>query len=138
MQRTKADYEEITQESILKQINTLKKRIDSLYADKLDGIVTQEFWEEKHNKWQQEKDLLYAKLQSISKTSDKFYWCSNLLLKFVKDAPQLYSSSCPDKKRAILNLIGSNFVYKDKKLSVELSSVFNYLVNNPFLKNGGR
>jgi len=137
MQRTKADYEEITQESILKQINTLKKRIDSLYADKLDGIITQEFWEEKHNKWQQEKDLLYAKLQSISKTSDRFYEGSNLLLKFVKDAPQLYSRSCPDKKRAILNLIGSNFVYKDKKLSVELSSVFNYLINNPFLKNGG-
>ena len=49
----------------------------------------------------------------------------------------MFSEATPEKKKEILHFIGSNFVYKDKKLSVELSSVFNYLVNNSFLKNGG-
>ena len=31
---------------------------------------------------------------------------------------------------------GSNFVYKDKEVSVELTSVFNYLLNNHFVNYG--
>ena len=33
-------------------------------------------------------------------------------------------------------MLGSNFVYKDKEVSVELTSVFNYLLNNHFVKYG--
>ena len=34
-------------------------------------------------------------------------------------------------------MLGSNFIYKDKKVSIELTSVFNYLINNDFVKYGG-
>ena len=40
------------------------------------------------------------------------------------------------KKRAILKMLGLNFTYKDKKVSIELTSVFNYLINNRFVKYG--
>lgn len=51
---------------------------------------------------------------------------------------KLYLSANAVTKKKILNLIGSNFVYKDKELSVELNSVFNYLLNcNFFEKSGG-
>lgn len=33
-------------------------------------------------------------------------------------------------------MIGSNFSYKDKELSVELNSVFYYLLKSSFFKNG--
>ena len=33
-------------------------------------------------------------------------------------------------------MLGSNFTYKDKKVSVELTSVFNYLINNDFVNYG--
>ena len=33
-------------------------------------------------------------------------------------------------------MLGSNFIYKDKKVSVELSSVFDLLINSSFSKNG--
>ena len=33
-------------------------------------------------------------------------------------------------------MLGSNFVYKDKEVSVELTSVFNYLLNNHFVNYG--
>lgn len=42
----------------------------------------------------------------------------------------------PKKKQAILKMLGSNFSYKDKEVSVELTSVFNYLLNSPFVKYG--
>ena len=33
-------------------------------------------------------------------------------------------------------MLGSNFTYKDKKVSIVLTSVFNYLLNLPFGKYG--
>lgn len=36
-----------------------------------------------------------------------------------------------------LKIIGSKFTYKDKKLSLELSSVFDLLINNQYFNNGG-
>ena len=34
-------------------------------------------------------------------------------------------------------MLGSNFTYKDKKVSVELTSVFDLLLNRQFFNNGG-
>ena len=33
-------------------------------------------------------------------------------------------------------MLGSNFTYKDGEVSVELTSVFNYLLNNRFVNYG--
>ena len=35
-------------------------------------------------------------------------------------------------------MIGSNFSYKDQKSSVELTSVFDLILNSPFSKNGAK
>ena len=137
MQQLKNEYETHAQEEIEKQIKILNKRIDNLYTDKLDGRISEEFWTEKNIKWHEEKDKLINKLSSLNKTSEVFYEGSNLLLNFCKDAPNKYLQASPEKKIQILKLIGSNFFYKDKKLSVELSSVFDTLLNIPFSKNGG-
>ena len=61
----------------------------------------------------------------------------HLLLNVIKDLPQLYLQGNKVEKKQILNLIGSNFTYKDKELSIVLNSVFDYLLNYPFSKNGG-
>lgn len=53
-----------------------------------------------------------------------------------KHARQEFLGATPKKKRAILKMLGSNFSYKDKEVSVELTSVFNYLLNSPFVKYG--
>ena len=138
LQEIKIEYEENSQEQITKQINVLNKRIDNLYTDKLDGRISEEFWEEKNIQWHAEKDKLINKLSSLNKTSEDFYESSNLLLDFCKAVPDKFLRANPTKKRQILKLIGSNFIYKDKKLSVELSSVFDTLLNLHFSKNGAR
>ena len=61
---------------------------------------------------------------------------SNLLENFCKHARSEFLRATPKKKRAILKMLGSNFVYKDKEVSVELTSVFNYLLNNHFVNYG--
>lgn len=132
----KSEYEQANTEEIAKQIQRLQNRLDNLYTDKLDGNITQEFWQEKHNEWHAEKDRLIEKLKTISNTSRTFDEGSNLLENFCKHARQEFLRATPKKKRAILKMLGSNFVYKDKEVSVELTSVFNYLINNDFVNYG--
>lgn len=130
MQELKIKYEDNSQEQILKQINVLKKRIDNLYIDKVDGKISEEFWHEKNVEWHAEKDKLCNKLQCLNNSSKNFYEGSNLLLNFCKDAPTRFSNGSSKTKRQILNLVGSNFSYKDGKVSVELKSVFDFLLKN--------
>lgn len=137
MQGVKEHFDETSSESINKQIKILTHRIDALYADKLDGKITEEFWEEKHNQWHNEKVTLLNKLQSLSVASKNFYESSNLLLNWCKDAPAKFLGKSAETKRKILNLIGSNFIYKDGKLSIVLNPVFELILNSHFSKNGG-
>lgn len=51
MQRAKNEYEEFEKKKIDKQIATIKRRLDSLYIDKLDGKIPEEFFEEKNIEW---------------------------------------------------------------------------------------
>ena len=132
------EYSSNSYEQIAKKLSTIEKRIDALYEDKIDGRISLEFWEEKNKAWQKEKNKLSIQLQSISKSNDTLRECSNLLLNVIKDLPQLYLQGNKVEKKQILNLIGSNFTYKDKELSIVLNSVFDYLLNYPFSKNGGR
>lgn len=134
IRKIKSAYEETSVEEIQKQISRLQNRINSLYVDKIDGNITQEFWQEKHNEWHNEKDRLIEKLQTISNTSRTFDEGSNLLENFCKHAREEFLSASPKKKQAILKMLGSNFVYKDKEVSIVLTSVFNYLLNLPFGK----
>ena len=60
---------------------------------------------------------------------------SHLHLIYTREA---YLNGNAKKKQAILKMLGSNFSYKDKKVSVELTSVFNYLINNDFVNYGAR
>jgi DNA invertase Pin-like site-specific DNA recombinase len=131
------EYSSNSYEQIAKKLSTIEKRIDALYEDKIDGRISLEFWEEKNKAWQKEKNKLSIQLQSISKSNDTLRECSNLLLNVIKDLPQLYLQGNKVEKKQILNLIGSNFTYKDKELSIVLNSVFDYLLNYPFSKNGG-
>ena len=135
--KLRIDYEENSTEAIQKQIETLNRRLDNLYTDKMDRVITEEYWKEKHNLWYNEKEELIEKLKGFNSAARTFDEGANLLLNFCEALPQEYLRACPKKKQQILKLIGSNFSYKDKKVSVELTSVFDFLINNQNLINGG-
>lgn len=126
----KNDYNEETSETIEKQIKILQKRIEQLYIDKIDGNISSEFWKEKNDLWHTQKDALISKLKILNEGDKKFYESSNLILEFCKDAHSLFMGATGEEKRNILNLVCSNFSYKDKELSIELNSVFKQLAKN--------
>lgn len=137
VRKIKSEYEGTSLEEIQKQIARLNNRLEKLYEDKVDGIISREYWQEKHNEWHAQKDNLINKLKIISSTAKNFDEGSNLLENFCKYAQDEFLRSSAKKKQAILKMLGSNFFYKDKKVSVVLTSVFDYILNNRFVYYGG-
>lgn len=114
----------------------LKKRIEQLYIDRIDGKIPEEFWEEKNRLWHAQKDELINKLKLQNENDKKYYECSNTILKFCEDLPALFLGANAEQKRLILNLVCSNFFYKDRELSIEPNSVFKEIAENVILLNG--
>ena len=66
MQGIKSYYNENTLDNINKQIKSLQRRIEGLYLDKLDGKISEEYWEQKNNEWQAEKEKLGNQIHAMN------------------------------------------------------------------------
>lgn len=136
--KNKCDYANNEYEALTSKIKLLKKRLDNLYIDKVDGLISNEFYIEKQNEWKTELDEKVERLNQIEHVDRTFEENLDMLFNFTRYAKKTFIESDAKKKRRILKMIGSNFVYKEKELSIELNSVFNYLLNSSFSQNGAR
>ncbi len=125
----KNNYNHETEASINRQIKTIEKRIEGAYLDKVDGVISEDFWRVQNRKWHAEKADLLERLKVINSIDTKFYDNAETLLNLCKNSPEIFKNGTNEQKRLIAKIIGSNFVYKDKKLSIEPYSVFYELLN---------
>lgn len=120
----KNEYQEHATNEITKQIANLQKRIEQLYTDKCDGEVDEEFWNTTNKKWHAEKTELINQLQRMNKADEEFYDMCEMLLKFCKNAHEMFLNGTAEEKRFITSTVISNITYYDKKLDIELFPVF--------------
>jgi site-specific DNA recombinase len=111
-----------------KQIHTLQRRIDQAYLDKLDGIITEDFWKTHSRKWLEEKELLTIKLLATQRADTHYLESANIILELAKRAVELFQSRPAEQKRRMIDLLVSNCSYKDEKLDIELKPVFNEIL----------
>lgn len=64
------------------------------------------------------------KRRGINKADDEFYKQSDLILKFCKNASQLFLKATPSQKRTICEIIGSNFKANAQNIDITLYPVF--------------
>jgi site-specific DNA recombinase len=114
--------EEVKKLSKTKEI--LEKRQKSMYADKLDGLITREFYAERFNEYQNEMLEIDSKLNSMSKAGTKYYITANRILEICQGMGKIFESSKVDEKREILKILLSNFELCGKKLEYKLNSPF--------------
>lgn len=80
-----------------------------LYVDKLDGIIAEEFWYEKHRKWTEELEKIDIIVKSFHKANDQYLQTGIQILELVNDAYDLYLSRDSEGKREILKMLLSNY-----------------------------
>lgn len=132
----KSEYQNNSIDAVQNQINVLKNRLDNLLIQNLDGKISDELWQEKHNEWTNQKNQLIMQLDAIYESDAKYYENLNLLLKFCRNAPQLYKEANSEQKRIIIGLACLKLFYNGSTLDIELRTVFENIRIIPKCKNG--
>lgn len=133
--KDKITYHNNLVEGLEQQIKILQKRVDQAYLDKLDGKISEDFWQAHTHKWLADKEELSLKLLSAQRADAHYLENANFILELAKNAALWFKNGNPEKKRRILDILLSNCSYKDENIDVELKSAFGVLLENAKTRN---
>jgi site-specific DNA recombinase len=91
------------------RLTQLRKRLDQAYVDRLDGKITEEFWEAKSAEWQQEEQTLLASLRELEQDGNPERVLDRVrILELANKAHSLYVTQTPAEKAKLLRMVLSN------------------------------
>jgi len=131
----KIEYHTKLVEGLEQQIKVLQKRVDQSYLDKLDGKISEEFWQANTKRWMSEKEDLSMKLVAAQKADSHYIENANFILELAKNASSWFKAGNTDKKRRVLDALISNCTYKSGNIDVELHPVFDVILENAKTRN---
>lgn len=130
-------YDEKACENIEQQTKILKNRLNKLYMDRLDGIISDNDYFDKKEVWQIELDKLDMQRVNINLENNEFMQRAENFLELCKNVYKWYFKQNSEEKRNFLKLIISNFFYDGQKLHIELKSAFETMFKNAILQKSG-
>ena len=123
----KNDYQGKAEANISRKIEQVNKRIKQAYEDKCDGTIDEDFWREINKSYHAEKTELIEALHRVNEADIRFYETCEKLLKFARNAHQMFLNGSVEDKRFITQTILSNATYYDGNFDVELHPAFDTL-----------
>ncbi len=111
------------QESLRKSLKQTEKDLDNLTTMKIKEFITDEEFVDRRNKIVREKESLKIKIDNETETLNWLELSKNSFT-FASRARNSFINGSLIEKRQILNSIGSNFLLKDRKLSLGLQKPF--------------
>lgn len=121
--KDKIEYHNTMMSNLNELIKRNQTRIDNMYIDKLDGKISEEFWQQQHNKLQKAKDEAVIKLEALQKTDHDYFKNAELILELSRKAYGLFFRQSSAEKRKLLNLIVSEVSYNGS-LHIKLKAPF--------------
>lgn len=123
-------FEEQVKANIDKEIKLYKKRLNTIYLDKIDGTITDEFYIEKRDEFQSRLDDLTLQQHQNMVETDEIMEKANICIELLKNAHSKYLEYDTTKKRYFLKLLVSNFLYDGSNLHVNLKSTTEALLDS--------
>lgn len=115
-------------ESYRKRCDILQARINKLYTDKLDGIITEEFWSEKHNEWNMELSMMLRKIETNNNANQDYMELGIKLLELVENLYSRYLGQSVEEKAETLKIIFQNFYLDGQNVGYTYKKPFNSFV----------
>lgn len=98
-------YYTAQRDELQSQFNKLENRLDKLYEDKLDGKITQEFYDAKFKKYSEEKENTQKKLKKLSNKHVKHYDLGISIYELSQRATAIFQKAGDDDKRKLIKLV---------------------------------
>jgi site-specific DNA recombinase len=95
-------------ERLRSRLAQVRRRLEQAYLDKLDGKITESFWEEKSSEWNQDQETILIALQALEQQSPERIADGVRILELANKAYFLYLRQPPVEKAKLLRIVLSN------------------------------
>jgi len=129
--KDKKKYHDKQIENFQKQYTKYNNRLDRLYEDKLDGIITKEFFEEKYKLWAKEQQDIFSSIEKHKKANANYFEQGIKILELTQKLYSAYLQENPKEKGQLVKLLLSNCTLNDGNLYPVYKKPFNLLVKEP-------
>ena len=123
------DYIEEKTVDLKHQIDVLNRRLSKLYDDRMDGIITDDFYFEKRDTYQKELDELCFTFEQIATSNRNIIENAEIIIELSKDAHSLYLRQTPKEKAELMKLLTIELLFDGEKLIITPHSAFSALLN---------
>lgn len=131
------EYDKKAVEEVSKKISLLKNRLEKLYLDRLDGIISDDFYAKKKIEFQSELEELQIRHDHVVSETDKLVDMATQIIELCKNASRYYFSSDNENKRLLLKILCSNFTWDGENVVITLKSTVQPMLLGANFKNGG-
>ena len=111
------------------RIAVLNRRLSKLYDDRMEGVISDEFYFKKRDAWQKELDDTLFAFNKTASSSRTLIDRANLIIELSKDAYPLYLNQTPKEKADLMKLITIELLFDGANLLITLHSAFLNLLN---------
>ena len=123
------DYIEEKTAKIKHRIDVLNRRLSKLYDDRMDGIITDDFYFEKRDTYQKELDELCFTFEQIATSNRNIIENAEIIIELSKDAHSLYLRQTPEEKAELMKLLTIELLFDGENLIITPHSAFSALLN---------
>jgi hypothetical protein len=125
-------------ERIEQRLAQLRRRLEQAYIDRLDGKITEEFWEAKSAEWQEEEQALLASLRELERAENPERALDRVrILELANKAHSLYVTRTPQEKAKLLRMVLSNCVVEAVSVYPTYRKPFGMIFERAKTGNGG-
>jgi len=122
--KDKTQFHRIMLEGYQKEYQKYETRIEAMYEDKLDGSITESYYNKKREEFRAKQKDISDKINRLGFADEEYYVTSEYLLQLANRAYDLFMSSEAEEKRQLLKLTLQNLKLEGKKVEFELVKPF--------------
>jgi len=131
--KSSAEFTEQTQKELKAHFDRYQHRIDSMYEDKLDGTITDDYFQAKKQEYRAKQRELETQLRQVQMPDEEYYLTVSAVLQTASRSGYLFTVSKLDEKRQLLKMLLQNCVIEDGNVVWELKkpydTIFHYTQN---------
>jgi DNA invertase Pin-like site-specific DNA recombinase len=116
----------------------IQRRLNILYDDKLDGIITPEFYEQKFRQYTEEKESILEAKKRHSNAQTKYFELAINIFELSQKAPVIFEKAALDEKRQLIGLVFDKLRLDEGKLLITYSKPFEILREAVEITNGSK
>ena len=113
------------------QYDRVSERMTKAYEDKLDGLISAAFYEQKAKEWKEDMSRLMRSMESHNSADEAYMDLGVALVELADRTVELFQWANDAEKRQLLEFLCANAVWRDGALEVNWRKPFDLLAESP-------